>query len=194
MATENFSWLLLDGDSNPIINANPTPTMRIRRRSDNHILDWADMIFKASGWVAPRKTFTEINPVNFEGVYEIDLPLETLSGKYFAYSNFDNETGKQAVVSEFNVVLSETRSVLQPLLTIGDKADIVSDVLTPVTSALDAVEVKVDRVVIDTSELHAIHGLDSANPMTVTPSSRVSGGITQTITGDQKTTNTVSRV
>lgn len=42
-------------------------------------------------------------------------------------------------------------------------------------------------------ELHKIQGLDAANPMTVTPTSRVAGSIDLEITGDGETTTTVSR-
>jgi hypothetical protein len=43
-------------------------------------------------------------------------------------------------------------------------------------------------------EIHRIHGLKSGEPMTVTPMTRVSGSISQTITGDGTTTSTVTRV
>ncbi len=43
-------------------------------------------------------------------------------------------------------------------------------------------------------EMHAVHGLDSTRPMTVTPTSRVSGSIAQTITGDGIATTTVTRI
>jgi hypothetical protein len=43
------------------------------------------------------------------------------------------------------------------------------------------------------SEVHAIHGLDIANALTVTPTSRTAGAISQTIGGDGTTTTTVSR-
>jgi hypothetical protein len=42
-------------------------------------------------------------------------------------------------------------------------------------------------------EIHKVLGLDSASPMTVTPTSRVAGGISQVITGDGETTTTVTR-
>lgn len=42
-------------------------------------------------------------------------------------------------------------------------------------------------------DLHKIAGLDAANPMTVTPTSRSAGGINQTISGDGETTSTVTR-
>jgi len=44
------------------------------------------------------------------------------------------------------------------------------------------------------SEVHAIHGLDIANALTVTPTSRTSGAITQSITGDGTTNTVVTRV
>jgi hypothetical protein len=43
------------------------------------------------------------------------------------------------------------------------------------------------------NEVHQIHGLDSANPMTVTTTARIAGQIAQTITGDGQTTSTVTR-
>ena len=42
-------------------------------------------------------------------------------------------------------------------------------------------------------ELHKLQGLDASNPMTVTPTSRVAGTISQTISGDGENTSTVTR-
>ena len=42
-------------------------------------------------------------------------------------------------------------------------------------------------------DLHQLQGLNIANPMTVTPTSREAGTIQQTISGDGKTTSTVTR-
>jgi len=42
-------------------------------------------------------------------------------------------------------------------------------------------------------ELHKLQGLDASNPMTVTPTSREAGAVTQTISGDGETTSTVQR-
>lgn len=42
-------------------------------------------------------------------------------------------------------------------------------------------------------ELHKIHGLRAAAPMTVTPTGRVAGAISQVISGDGITTSTVTR-
>lgn len=43
------------------------------------------------------------------------------------------------------------------------------------------------------TELHLIHGLKSGSTLTVTPTSRTAGAISQTISGDGTTTTTVSR-
>lgn len=42
-------------------------------------------------------------------------------------------------------------------------------------------------------EIHQIHGLDAAVPMTVTPTSRAAGSLSQTISGDGDTSTTVTR-
>lgn len=42
-------------------------------------------------------------------------------------------------------------------------------------------------------DMWAVHGLDPANPMTVTPTSRVSGDVNQAISGDGENTSTVTR-
>jgi hypothetical protein len=43
------------------------------------------------------------------------------------------------------------------------------------------------------AEIHKLQGLDVSNPMTVTPTSRVAGNVTQAITGDGVNTSTVTR-
>jgi hypothetical protein len=63
------------------------------------------------------------------------------------------------------------------------------DALNDLSSA--DVTAAIDLAKLD--EVHAIHGLDASNPMTVTPTSRVSGSISQTISGDGENTSTVTR-
>lgn len=43
------------------------------------------------------------------------------------------------------------------------------------------------------TELHQLQGLDSDNPVTVTPTTRVAGSISQTISGDGETNSTIQR-
>ena len=52
----------------------------------------------------------------------------------------------------------------------------------------------IDAILLRADELHRIHGLKSGEPMTVTPTTRVAGTISQAITGDGTTTSTVTRV
>ena len=59
-------------------------------------------------------------------------------------------------------------------------------------SAFDA-SVLTAFAVPELQEIHAIHGLKSGSALTVTPSSRTAGAISQTIGGDGTTTTTVSR-
>jgi hypothetical protein len=59
-------------------------------------------------------------------------------------------------------------------------------------SAFDA-SVITAFAVPELQEIHAIHGLKSGSALTVTPSSRSAGAISQSITGDGTTTTTVTR-
>lgn len=66
--------------------------------------------------------------------------------------------------------------------------------LDTISAELAVVDANVDTIQTVTDEIHKLQGLDAANPMTVTPTSRVAGGISQTISGDGTTTSTVTRV
>ena len=63
-------------------------------------------------------------------------------------------------------------------------------------STLTAANVRTELTpeLTEITEVHAIHGLDIANALTVTPTLRSSGAITQTITGDGTTNTVVTRV
>jgi hypothetical protein len=63
-------------------------------------------------------------------------------------------------------------------------------------STLTAANVRTELTpeLTEIGEIHAIHGLDIANALTVTPTSRTSGAITQAITGDGTTNTVVTRV
>jgi len=57
-----------------------------------------------------------------------------------------------------------------------------------------AVRTELAPELVQVTEIHAIHGLDIANALTVTPTLRSSGAITQAITGDGTTSTIVTRV
>jgi hypothetical protein len=66
-----------------------------------------------------------------------------------------------------------------------------ADYTAPPSAASIKTEIEQDGSKLD--EVHRIHGLKSGQTMTVTPTSRVAGAITQTIGGDGTTTTTVTR-
>jgi len=63
-------------------------------------------------------------------------------------------------------------------------------------STLTAANVRTELApeLTEIGEIHAIHGLDIANALTVTPTLRAAGAITQAITGDGTTNTVVTRV
>jgi hypothetical protein len=63
-----------------------------------------------------------------------------------------------------------------------------------VTLFTGAMRTELTPELTEITEVHAIHGLDLANALTVTPTSRTSGAITQAITGDGTTNTVVTRV
>ena len=62
-----------------------------------------------------------------------------------------------------------------------------------VTLFTGAMRTEITPELDEIGEIHAIHGLKSGSALTVTPSSRVAGAISQSITGDGTTTTTVTR-
>jgi hypothetical protein len=63
-----------------------------------------------------------------------------------------------------------------------------------VTLFTGAMRTELTPELTEITEVHAIHGLDIANALTVTPTSRTSGAITQSISGDGTTNTVVTRV
>lgn len=63
-----------------------------------------------------------------------------------------------------------------------------------VTLFTGAVRTELTPELTEIGEIHAIHGLDIANALTVTPTLRAAGAITQAITGDGTTSTIVTRV
>ena len=106
----------------------------------------------------------------------------------------DNTTGTAALTpaSVWNHLLSAitTSSTIGTLLKTNIDATISS------RSTLTAANVRTELTpeLTEIGEIHAIHGLDIANALTVTPTSRTSGAITQAITGDGTTSTIVTRV
>lgn len=78
-------------------------------------------------------------------------------------------------------------------LSAADVAGEITSAALATAAALATVDGNVDTLVTRLSEMWALDGLDIANPMTVTPTSRETGTLSQTISGDGTTTTTVTR-
>ena len=63
-----------------------------------------------------------------------------------------------------------------------------------VTLFTGAMRTELTPELTEITEVHAIHGLDIANALTVTPTQRSAGAITQAITGDGTTNTVVTRI
>lgn len=138
---ENFSWLLLDTNNDPIVGASPLPTILIRRVSDNAIFDWSDSAFKTTGWVTKEQNMAELDSVNFPGVYETSTDIASFDGLYYAYVAYTG-TNKQQSVNEFNVTEGVVTNLLSGLsVTQETKLDAVptTDNVADLTGVLDAI-------------------------------------------------------
>jgi hypothetical protein len=107
----------------------------------------------------------------------------TYGGRIVRSINSNNElqlTGSHhaaADVHEFQAAVIESVAFATSAVTLFTGA-----MRTEITPELDEI-----------GEIHAIHGLKSGSALTVTPSSRAAGAISQSITGDGTTTTTVTR-
>lgn len=107
----------------------------------------------------------------------------TYGGRVVRSTNSNNElqlTGSHhaaADIHEFQAAVIASAAFATSAVTLFTTA-----MRTEITPELDEI-----------GEIHAIHGLKSGSALTVTPSSRVAGAISQSITGDGTTTTTVTR-
>jgi len=107
----------------------------------------------------------------------------TYGGRIVRSINSNNElqlTGSHhaaADIHEFQAAVIESVAFATSAVTLFTSA-----MRTEITPELDEI-----------GEIHAIHGLKSGSALTVTPSSRAAGAISQSITGDGTTTTTVTR-
>jgi len=106
----------------------------------------------------------------------------------------DNTTGTAALTPAS--VWDHLLSAITSSSTIGTLLKTNIDATISSRSILTAANVRTELApeLTEITEVHAIHGLDIANALTVTPTSRTSGAITQAITGDGTTNTVVTRV
>ena len=158
MTTENFSWLILDADNNPVLAASPLPTLTIREPSGD-IYDWNDGVFKSSGWTTVAQNMAVVDATNSPGEYSADLTITLLSGNYYARADYQGVGNIRHQVVGFNVKEGVVTNLLQGL-TVSQEAKV--DNIPTLISALDAVvdTVKAETVLIlaDTDDLQTTKG------------------------------------
>ena len=106
----------------------------------------------------------------------------------------DNTTGTAALTPAS--VWDHLLSAITSSSTIGTLLKTNIDATISSRSTLTAANVRTELTpeLTEITEVHAIHGLDIANALTVTPTLRSAGAITQAITGDGTTSTIVARV
>jgi hypothetical protein len=97
-----------------------------------------------------------------------------------------NFTGNDVQSVASNMRGTDSAATASALSTVSTNVDTINTNLTTVDGIVDTINTNVD-------EIHKLQGLDAANPMTVTTTSRTAGTISQTISGDGIATSTVTR-
>lgn len=109
----------------------------------------------------------------------------------------ENKTGTDAVSIDLvsGSVIIDTTTVTNGTIVVRGTGKVVDEngdaIVSGTFGSLTIVNETVSGIMLQ--ELHRIMGLDSSNPMTVTPTSRTAGDISQTISGDGENTSTVTR-
>lgn len=107
-----------------------------------------------------------------------------------ATANLDTQIGDVPTNAELSAALDAADDAV--LTAIGD-VPTNAELATALAGADDAVLSALAPVSTKVDELHKIQGLDAANPMTVTPNTRIAGAVNLAISGDGETTSTVTR-
>jgi hypothetical protein len=95
-----------------------------------------------------------------------------------------------------SIIIAATDAILTAVGDVPTNAELATALGTAddaMLAALATVDGNVDTLLTRLSEMWALDGLDIANPMTVTPTSREAGAVVQVISGDGETTSTVTR-
>jgi hypothetical protein len=126
----------------------------------------------------------------------------TIAGTFFGTASLAADISSSSTLSPENLAAAVWNSIAASFNTagtMGNKLNSAASAGDPWGTALPGSYLSTEaggilsqiQTLVD--ELHKIQGLDAANPMTVTPTSRVSGSIDLDITGDGETTTTVTR-
>jgi len=126
----------------------------------------------------------------------------TVSGTFFGTASLEADISSSSTLSPENLAAAVWNSIAASFNTAGTMGNKMNSAAsagdpwsTPLPGSYLSTEAGGILAKIQTlvDELHKIQGLDSSNPMTVTPTTRVAGSIDLEITGDGETTTTVTR-
>ena len=126
----------------------------------------------------------------------------TISGTFKGNASLSADISSSSTLSPENLAAAVWNSIAASFNTagtMGNKMNSAASAGDPWATALPGSYLSTEaggilsqiQTLVD--ELHKIQGLDSSNPMTVTPTTRVAGSIDLEITGDGETTTTVTR-
>lgn len=126
----------------------------------------------------------------------------TISGTFFGTASLEADISSSSTLSPENLAAAVWNSIAASFNTagtMGNKMNSAASAGDPWGTVLPGSYLSTEaggilaqiQTLVD--ELHKIQGLDAANPMTVTPTTRVAGSIDLEITGDGETSTTVTR-
>lgn len=67
--SQDITWGIWDSNNNPITGGAASTSIKVRKVSDNKLLDWNDLAFKNNGWTTSAATLAEIDATNLAGYY-----------------------------------------------------------------------------------------------------------------------------
>ena len=164
MSIEKFTWRLFDPYGNAMLSA--VPYLLIRKVDNNSILDWYDNTFKSSGWTTRSSNLTEVDSVNFPGLYELDLDISLFADGIYQIHADNIGQWIYHDVKEFSVKSGK--------LQFNVDSDNISKVASRVQGLTDVQSTML-------LEIYRLYGLDPTMPLVVTDTARTAGNITQNI-------------
>ena len=171
----------------------PTPTTAKFRQGKNGTTTYSDFFTSDNSFGQAAITDVRFGTVYASGALTGVAYIPSASSVAFGVP-VDNTTGTAALTPAS--VWDHLLSAITASSTIGTLLKTNIDATISSRSTLTAANVRTELTpeLTEIGEIHAIHGLDIANALTVTPTLRSAGAITQAITGDGTTSTIVTRV
>lgn len=91
LSTWEIGWLIVDGAGQFVTGGAADTEVKVRRGSDGFMLDWDDLVFKATGWTELAPTLQETDAVNAPGLYRRAADVSGwMDGQYQAFARYDD--------------------------------------------------------------------------------------------------------